>query len=297
MPEPKVAVAGIPGAWSSEALVEALRSRGADSFLVPLWECRHDIGSGRVEWRGRDLTRLDGMIVKKMGDLENQFAENRIVMLRELERAGVLVASAPQAIEASVNRYRNTWLLRSAGVPVPRTALTESSEEAEALVAEWGRAVLKPLFTTKARGMRLLAPGSDVGGELRRFQEEGRGPFYLQEFIEAPGRDMAVVVMGNQIVNAFYRVARPGEWKTTTAAGGRYAPCALGDDAAQIALDAVRAFGLDFTSVDMVETDRGWLVYEVSAFGGFTGLRRAYGLDVASLYAKYVLEKLDDERE
>jgi ribosomal protein S6--L-glutamate ligase len=296
MPHVKVAVAGIPGAWSSEVLVESLKSLGAESFLVPIWECVHDLNVCKVLWKGQDLSDLDGMMVKKMGDLDTQYTENRIVMLRELQDSGVAIASSPGAIDDAVNRYRNSWLLRRAGLPMPKTVLAESPEAVEEVVQSWSKVVLKPLFTTKARGMRILESNTDIRPALTEFQEEGRGPFYLQEFVNAPGRDIAVAIMGDSILGAYYRVAKPGNWKTTTNEGGHYEPCELSDEGAEMALSAASVFGLDFTSVDLVETEEGLLTYEVSAFGGFSGLRKAHGIDAARLYAEYFLKKLDNER-
>ena len=46
-----------------------------------------------------------------------------------------------------------------------------------------------------------------------------------------------------------------------------------------------RAFGLDYTVVDLVEQGDDFLIYEVSAFGGFRGLLEASGVDAAAAYA------------
>ncbi len=43
-------------------------------------------------------------------------------------------------------------------------------------------------------------------------------------------------------------------------------------------------FDLNFTSVDIVETPDGPLVFEVSAFGGFKGLTVARNMDGATRY-------------
>ncbi len=49
---------------------------------------------------------------------------------------------------------------------------------------------------------------------------------------------------------------------------------------------------MDFTTVDVAMTDNGAVVFEVSAFGGFKGAKEGAGIDVASLYVNYVLDKL-----
>jgi ribosomal protein S6--L-glutamate ligase len=187
-------------------------------------------------------------------------------------------------------------LLRRAGIPMPRTVVTESLDEAEAVVLTWGSAVLKPLFTSKGRGMLRLSREAAPRLALRRYEREGHGPFYLQEFVPAGGRDVAVAILDRRVLGAYYRVAAPDQWQTTTAAGGHYEPCSLPEAAEELALAAAKVFTLEFTSVDMVETDAGWLVYEVSAFGGFSGLRKALGIDAAALYARHVMRRMRDER-
>jgi ribosomal protein S6--L-glutamate ligase len=291
-----VPVAGIPGTWSGEALAAAFRAAGAESFVLPLWQCVHDLSDGSVRWEERDLTRVDAIVVKKLGDAADPTVHDRIEMLRRVEDAGVLVASRPAAIADAINRYRMSTLLRAADIPMPRTLVTESLDEAETALLKWGRAVLKPLLTSKGRGMVLLSRKAAPRLALRRYQQEGHGMIYLQEFVPTTGRDAAVAILGGRAIGAYYRVAQQGEWKTTTAAGGHYEPCPLDSTTTELALRAAEAFGLDFTTVDMVETDAGWLVYEVSAFGGFSGLRKALGIDAAAMYSGYIMERLRDGR-
>jgi ribosomal protein S6--L-glutamate ligase len=50
---------------------------------------------------------------------------------------------------------------------------------------------------------------------------------------------------------------------------------------------------LDFTCVDVAETNEGPLVFEVSAFGGFRGLLDANGIDAADVFSSYVVDKLN----
>ena len=288
----RVMVAGTPGAWSSETLAGALRDLGTDSFVANTSELVHDLESGEVTRGGAPLGQLDAVVVKKLGDAYDHSTENRLLVLEEIERGGVTVFSSPRCMRDAVNRYRMSFLLRAAGLPMPRTRVTESTEAALSVVDEWGDVVLKPVFTSKGRGMVRLRSRSDAEPELAAWQMASRGPMYLQEFVPNAGRDLAVAVLGDEVVGSYYRVAEAGEWMTTTSAGGHYEPAEITRDVQTLALEAARVFGLAFTSVDMVESDGGWLVYEVSAFGGFTGLRDACGVHGAALYARYVMEML-----
>ncbi len=79
---------------------------------------------------------------------------------------------------------------------------------------------------------------------------------------------------------------------TTTAVGGRYAPCELSEEGIDIAVRAAAIFGLDYTIVDLVETPDGLRMYEVSAFGGFRGLWDSAGHNVALDYARFIEKEL-----
>ena len=216
----------------------------------------------------------------------------RIQILRQLEAGGVPVWSSPDRLEAALDRYRMSVELAAAGIPLPDTVITEDVNEAIAAVERFGSAVLKPLFTSKGRGMQRLDPALDVRRLLTTHAREHPGPFYLQRFEKHPGRDLGVAVLDGEYVGAYWRVAGHEQWMTTILSGGRYEKADPPAEAVELALRAAARFGLLFTGVDLVETDAGFLAFEVSAFGGFRGLQEACGIDAAPLVAGAVLRRL-----
>ena len=290
----RVAVVGEPGAWSTERLVGAVRAEGVDAFVVDLAACALELPGARVGWGGRVLDDLDGAVVKKIGATTDGLGFGaRVNVLRALERSGVPVVSRPERLAVAADRYRMTLELALASVPMPETVVTDDAGEAAAAVARFGAAVLKPLFTSKGRGMQRLAPGDDLAAMFERHRARHGGPFYLQRFIPHSGRDLGVAVLGGRCLGAYWRVAGPDQWMTTILSGGRYAPADPPAEVIEIAERAARHFGLLFTGVDLMETpDGGWAVLEVSAFGGFRGLSVALGLDAAPLVARAALERL-----
>ena len=218
-------------------------------------------------------------------------------MLRHLEAAGVPVLSAPEGLQVAVNRYRMTCELVRAGLPVPPTTVTEDVDEAASAVARFGTAVLKPLFTSKGRGMRRLEPTSDLRGELESHRDGGLGPFYLQRFVKHPGRDLGVAVLDGRCIGAYWRVAAGGQWMTTILSGGHYEKADIEPETEAIAAAAARHFGLVFTGVDLIEDSNGrFNVLEVSAFGGFRGLLNGCGVDAAPMLADVVLRRFHEAR-
>lgn len=288
----RVAVVGQPGAWSTERLAEALRARGVDVEIVDLGACSLRLPDPRLFHHGRPLEGLAGAVVKKVGDTARGWSiRERIAMLRHLEASGVPVLSAPGCLETAIDRLTMTVELTRAGLPIPDTMVTESTDEATAAIEMFGAAIIKPLFTSKGRGMRKLGP-RDAAVALAEHDAAGFGPYYLQRFVKHPGRDLGVAVLDGTVLGAYWRRAGADQWMTTILSGGRYERAEPPANALELARRAASHFGLLFTGVDLMETsDGGFVVLEVSAFGGFRGLLEACGIDAASLLADAALRR------
>jgi len=274
--------------------MEAFRQRRAEPALVTLDRIAVDLTSGAVEFDGIDLRTMDALVIKKVGRTYRRELLDRLAMLRFLMETGMPVFSSPGRIKGVLDRLSCTVTLRSAGIPMPPTVVTESADLALGAIERFGKAVLKPLFSTKARGMTLVEPGPDTPDVLARFRAEGNALYYIQQLLDLPGRDLGMVFLGGRFVGCYARVGDGTSWNTTIRAGGRYAPYEPGDDLIELARRAQAPFGLDFTCVDIAECRDGPVVFEVSAFGGFRGLWESAGLDAAGLFADYVIERLDD---
>jgi ribosomal protein S6--L-glutamate ligase len=295
----KIGVIGQPGAWSTERLADAARRQGVDAEIVDLAACSLRLPDPRLFHRGRPLEGLAGAIVKKVGDTAGGWAvRERIALLRHLEASGVPVLSEPARLDVAIDRLSMTVELARAKLPVPETLVTEAVDEAELGVETFGAAVLKPLYTSKGRGMRKIGPkasvdgGGDARAALAEHRAAGDGPYYLQRFVEHPGRDLGVAVLEGRVLGAYWRRAGAGQWMTTVLSGGKYEPASPPDEALEIARRAAVHFGLLFTGVDIMETpEGGFIVLEVSAFGGFRGLLDACGVDAAPLVAEAALRR------
>lgn len=292
----KIAIAGVIGKWSTEHLAECLRARGVETTLFQVRDCLLDLDGGTVRYQGEPLEGFDAVVVKKMGELTHENFTYRLGVLRQLEKNGARIFSPPDQIAVVADRLEVTRILRWAGLPMSPTVVTESIDEALDALSRFGRGVLKPIFTTKGRGMKLLDAGKrdEAVAELERFREAGLGPFYLQQFVNArDGRDIGISVLDGKIIGTYYRIAGEGNWMTTIHSGGRYEACDLTPELEEIALRAANAFRLDFTGVDVVQAPDGSLMlYEVSAFGGFKGCQVALDLDAADLYAESIVRTL-----
>jgi ATP-grasp enzyme of GAK system len=299
----RIAVVGISGGWSSEALADAVALATGERLLLDLGAARLDLASGRVLCGGVDLCALDAVLIKKVAPQYSPDMLDRLELLRFAAGRGVRCFSDPERILRLVDRLACSVTLSLAGLPLPPTIVTEDVAEALDAVLSYGRAVLKPLFTSKARGMVLLDAGS-LGREaaasvLGRFHAANR-VMYIQQALDLHDQDMGVCFLGGEYLGTYARRKQAGlssgaegpAWSTSTESGGRYAAFDPPAEIIELAARAQQPFGLDFTCVDVALTDSGPYIFEVSAFGGFRGLKEARGLDVAGLFTAHALRQM-----
>jgi tetrahydromethanopterin:alpha-L-glutamate ligase len=288
----KIAVVGTAGGWSSEHLADRVAERTGFRLLVDMRRVTARLDEGRVLYEEHDLCALDGLIIKKVGERYSAHMLDRLEMLRYVEQRGVPVFSRPLSISSLLDRLSCTVTLTANGIPMPRTEVTEDVSRALEAVQRFGRAVVKGLYSTKARGMLVLsAQDPELEAKLVSFGAAGNPVLYVQQMLRLPGRDLGVMFLGGQFLGAYARVKGGEAWNTSIHSGGHYEAHAPTPAIIELAHRAQAAFNLDFTGVDVVETENGPLVFEVSAFGGFSGLRDGCGIDAAALYADYVVER------
>lgn len=288
----KIGVIGIPGKWSSERIADAIEKQTGFRLLIPVEDIVLNFSKKTGFYQGQDLSDLDGIIIKKVGHLYSHHMLDRLEVLNHLNHKGLRFFSNPLNIKKAVDRLTCTIELSKASIPMPETIVTESEKEALQAVQQFGKAVLKPLFTSKARGMKVVENGPDAPAQIKVFKEANNPVMYIQKMMNLQGKDLGIVFLGGRYIATYARVIQNSSWATTTHFGGSYTPYSPSDEIIALAQKAQSVFDLDFTCVDVAITPEGPIVFEVSAFGGFRGLMEAGGIDAAELYASYVMEKL-----
>jgi [lysine-biosynthesis-protein LysW]--L-2-aminoadipate ligase len=218
---------------------------------------------------------------------------NAYYITRWLEGTGIPTVSPHQTIAVCGDKMLTSAALQEAGLPMPRTAIAFTPDAGLAAIEAMGYpVVLKPLFGSWGRLLArvndrdaaeaLLEHKSTLGGYLH-------GVTYIQEYIDKPGRDIRVMVAGDEIVYAIYRTS--DHWITNTALGGEPESCPVTDEIAHLSVAAAHAVGGGVVAVDLLETSDGkLLVNEVNHTPEFHGARHATDVDIAGCIVDYVLQ-------
>ena len=293
MANPKIGVVGLPGKWSTETLADAVEASTGIRLVIDMSNVALDLDGRKLLYGEHDLCEMDALIVKKISLEYSPNSIDRLELLRVAEAQGVRVFSPALSMLRLIDRLSCTTTMANAGIPMPPTWVTEDTAQAEAAVQHYRSAVFKPLFSTKARGMVVIDADDPESQRIEQIKDfhTNNPMMYIQKKMDLPGQDLGLVFLGGEYLGAYARVSEGNSWNTTIHHGGRYAAADPDASWIEIAQRAQALFNMDYTTVDMAETEHGPIVFEVSAFGGFRGAKEGLGINVAERYVDYVLKQ------
>jgi RimK family alpha-L-glutamate ligase len=235
------------------------------------------------------LEELDALLIRPIGRGSLEEIVFRMDMLYRLQRLGFYIINPPEAIEHCVDKYDILAILEEDGIPVPRTAVAESVDEAlKAFNELGGDVVVKPLFGSRGIGSTRIRD-ADIASTVFRAITFYHGVVYLQEFVHHGFSDIRAFVVGDRVVAAMRRVAN--SWKTNYSQGARPVSIELEKDIEDIAIRSAKLIECKIGGVDVLESPRGPLVVEVNSQPGWRGLQLATRVNVADEIVDFVLSE------
>lgn len=278
--------------WCSTQLQGAMRARNiipvCFSFqqLVVRVKYAPEASVGEIDV----LRDLSALITRPIGRGSLEEIIFRMDILHRLERLGMLIINPPLAIERSVDKYHALSLLEEHGLPIPRTAVTESPEEAlKAFHELGGDVVVKPLFGSRGVGSTRVSD-PEIARRVFRAVSFYHGVLYLQEFVPHGSSDIRAFVIGDRVAASMHRVAET--WKTNVSLGAKPVACKLDEELEDLAVKAARVIGCRVAGVDILESSDGPVIVELNSQPGWRGLQSVTEVNIADEIVEYVLSEL-----
>ena len=211
---------------------------------------------------------------------------------RIFEAHGVPVVNPAVVAERCGDKYITSQILAKNGISTPRVFMAFDEESALQAVEAMGYpCVLKPVVGSWGR---LLAKVENR--EMAETLIEHKATlgvnhqvFYIQEYINKPGRDIRAFVIGDECICAIYRSSE--NWITNTARGGVATNCPVTDEIAELCQRAARAVGGGLLALDLFETDHGLTINEINHTMEFRNSITTTGVNIPEKMVAYVLEQ------
>jgi [lysine-biosynthesis-protein LysW]--L-2-aminoadipate ligase len=212
--------------------------------------------------------------------------------LRVLNDWGIPTVNTYEVASTCGDKLLTSSALAQAGVPIPRTILAYDHESALAAIEEIGYpVVMKPAIGSWGRLLSRINDRDAAEAILEHKTTLGsfhHGAFYIQEYVNKPGRDIRSFVVGDETIAAIYRDSP--HWITNTARGGVATNCPVTDEINELSLRAARAVGGGVVAIDLLESEGGLLVNEVNYTMEFRNSIDTTGVNIPARIVDYVID-------
>lgn len=271
-----------PG-WHGRQLIESFKQRGFAARFVRLQDCHFDLCGERPTLQISSFTTTPiGAFVRGVpgGSLEQ--VVYYLDVLHALEVLQVPVVNNTRSIERSVDKGMTSFLLSQRGIPTPITFVSSDLHYMRSKLRDGfsngKKFVIKPLFGSQGKGLQLIHdPATTMSFD------HINGVMYAQEYIQprqGVGIDFRVFVVGNRVIASMKR--NGADWISNVATGATVEAVTLEKNIEQLAIQAVRAVGLEYAGVDLIQDTQGkYWVTEVNSVPAWKGLQKTTTVSIA----------------
>jgi [lysine-biosynthesis-protein LysW]--L-2-aminoadipate ligase len=259
-------------------IFQALRDRGVDGERIDANAITLGLSEG--------INGYDVVIVRCLSHSRALYAS------KLLGDNGQCTVNTYEVIATSGDKLVTSLALAKRGVPTPHTKVAFTMQAALQTIEQMGYpVVLKPLNGSWGRLLAKINDRDAAETILEHKHTLGgyrHSIFYIQEYIEKPGRDIRSFVVGGETIAAIYR--QTPHWITNTARGGTALNCPITPEIDHISRASAEAVGGGVVAVDILETPEGrLLVSEVNHTPEFRNSIAPTGVDIAGRIVDYAL--------
>lgn len=214
-----------------------------------------------------------------------------LAIIKQFQMMGMTMINEYLPISRAKNKLRTMQILTKEKIPVPKTVVVRRFEYLDDAIKMVGGypVILKTPFGSYGVGVVILESRRSLQSTLDVLWKYSRSSLLLiQEYVsEAFGSDYRAFVVGDKVVAAMKRTAKPGDFRSNLDLGGEASPVKLDPLEEKLAVSASKALGLEVSGVDILRSKKGPVILEINSNPGLVGITKATGVDVAAEIVKY----------
>ncbi|HET9167949.1 MAG TPA: hypothetical protein VFN97_00895 [Actinospica sp.] len=161
--------------------------------------------------------------------------------------------------------------LGQVGLPIVPTRSCRGLDEIRAAIEDWERVVLKPCFGYGGNDVERVSDLDDPADLAIAERLLAAYPvLQCQPYLEHPGGDIRVTVVGDRLPLTFRRIPAGGDrWRANIMQGAKPERVETTPELAEMALTATRAMGITVSGLDVLDTPHGYFINEVNNTPGW----------------------------
>ena len=181
------------------------------------------------------------------------------------------------------DKIKQTALFELLDIPHPPTRVFYGKRQKKSITRwfEFPFVGKVPRGSAMGRGVYLIQNENDLQQYLEDVQ-----PAYIQTYLPHD-RDLRVVVIGDRVVHAYWRVNPPDDFRSNVAVGGRICLEAVPEEACELALRTARSCGWNDVGIDLCQYRGSFVVLEANMKYGKEGFAAA-GIDYTAMMEQLI---------
>lgn len=243
-----------------------------------------DKGKTKITYEKHDLTKFDYVLPR----IDSKRAEYGYQLMKAFDSTDVLKPYSADAVPMAHDKFLTTQLLAKSRLPVPKTYLAKTQESLKNVIKTIGFPVMIKLKSGYGGMGIMYVEDKEALASIIESMETLKQEVLIQEFVENPGEDVRVFVIGGEVIASFKRIAKLDEKRANVTLGGKPVAFEPSDEIKEIAVKASRALGADICAVDIIEGKDGPVILELNINPGIRGLMEATNMDIPKKLAEYV---------
>ena len=267
------------------------RARPEEKLLV---QAANDLGIEIVQIHDEHISLDNALLNPVFHDLNavliRTLSLNRaIVIAQYLQRWDIPCFNTSQVLELTGDKWATSLMLSKSGIPTPNTSVSFTQRGAVESVERIGFPIVsKPLSGSWAR---MVSKCNDIEAleavmEHKAFMNGKAKINYLQEFVEKPGRDLRIFILGEQAICGITRNSE--HWITNTARGATTANLELTEEMHRICSEIGRAIPNSILAIDLMESEDGLVVHEINGTMEFRNSIETTGVNIPARILQFI---------
>ncbi len=272
-------------------LISAFAERGVQPDIILDRDFNFDLtaGSDQLAPSGQPWSAYDLVVERCVSTSRGLYA------LAVLNSWGILTVNSYQTALICSDKVQTTLALHQAGVPQPATQLAFEPDTAlQAIERVAYPAVMKPVTGSWGRLLSRITDRDAAEAVIEHRQVLGsynHHVYYVQQYVDKPGRDIRAFVVGDQTLCAIYRSSP--HWITNTARGGEASNCPVTLELDELCQRAAKAVGGGVLALDLLEdADGRILLNEINHTMEFRNSSVPTGINIPLVVVDHMLSRI-----
>ncbi len=181
------------------------------------------------------------------------------------------------------DKIKQTAIFNMLNISHPRTKIYYGNHQKKRITDDFKFPFIAkiPKGSALGRGVFLIKNSN----ELESYKKMTHAA-YIQEYLESD-RDVRVVIIGDKVAHAYWRIAKKGEFRSNIEQGGTVSLADVPDQALDLALYTAKKCGWNDVGIDIIKSKNRYYIIEANMKYGKEGFRKA-GINYHKLMEKMI---------